>query len=96
MPVAFNVRGDFDLAIANKVMQRIIARHEVLRTVLKNTATETVQVIRETVEFAFSEDDVSALPVDEQGKAVQKLASEDASAVFNLSEDVMVRGGYIH
>ena len=96
MPVAFNVRGDFDLAIANKVMQRIIARHEVLRTVLKNTATETVQVIRETVEFAFSEYDVSALPVDEQGKAVQKLASEDAIAVFNLSEDVMVRGGYIH
>ncbi|WP_261595464.1 non-ribosomal peptide synthetase, partial [Pseudoalteromonas holothuriae] len=95
MPVALHVDGLFDIKVANQAMQRVIKRHEVLRTVLVERDKGTMQVIREQVDFSFVCKDLSMLAGEKQVTAIKQLIDENASTVFELSKDVMVRGVFI-
>ncbi|WP_261627246.1 condensation domain-containing protein, partial [Pseudoalteromonas holothuriae] len=96
MPTALCVKGAFDIDVANRAMQRIIARHEILRTVLKETEQGTVQVVTEQVAFAFTSYDLSGLEALEREAAIQLHVAEHAKAAFVLNEDVMIRGAFIN
>ncbi|MCF2860486.1 amino acid adenylation domain-containing protein, partial [Pseudoalteromonas sp. SMS1] len=95
MPVALHVDGPFNIKVANQAMQRVIERHEVLRTVFVEGDEGTVQVIREQVDFSFICKDLSMLAGEKQLAATKQLIGENASTVFELSKDVMVRGVFI-
>ena len=59
MPFTRFFERDFDLAIAEKALNAILERHEVLRTYYEGEAGQCVQVIRDTWDFSIRQQDFS-------------------------------------
>ena len=95
MPSALRVTGRFDAAAAEQAFQRIIARHEPLRTVFGSDGAEVWQEIRPSVAFTITQFDVSHLPHEEREERVGELARSDAGKPFDLAKDVMLRVSWI-
>ncbi|WP_281558223.1 non-ribosomal peptide synthetase [Thalassomonas sp. RHCl1] len=95
MPAAFEVVGDFDLATAEQALERIIKRHEILRTVYIENQDETLQHIREDVNFQFARHDLSSLNEQEQAEQLSALIARDLHQSFDLTKDLMVRAGFV-
>ncbi|WP_198452384.1 non-ribosomal peptide synthetase [Pseudoalteromonas rubra] len=91
MPAAFAVDGELDLTVVEAVLQTIIARHEVLRTVYR----DDVQVIRQDAGFTLSYEDVRTLSETAQQQAIAGAMAQQLSQPFDLTREVMVRAGYI-
>ncbi|ALU44442.1 non-ribosomal peptide synthetase [Pseudoalteromonas rubra] len=91
MPAAFAVDGELDLTVVEAVLQTIIARHEVLRTVYRDDA----QIIRQDAGFTLSYEDVRALSETAQQQAIAGAMAQQLSQPFDLTREVMVRAGYI-
>ncbi len=93
MPLFLWAKGHFDLNIANAVLQYIVQRHEILRTVyqLSEGEGEPKQVIVDQVESAVKVIDLSELKAEERDERVYEISSKEAVAPFDLSADVMVR-----
>jgi amino acid adenylation domain-containing protein len=95
MPIAMKVDGAFNPTVAEQALQRIVARHEVLRTVYHSTAQGPYQVIREVVKCPMNVVDLSALAGEEQAFEVSRLSGEDALKPFDLTTDVMLRASWL-
>ncbi len=95
MPAAFNVDGQLDLVLVERAMQTIIARHEVLRTVYCDDENGAQQIIRHSVDFKLSQQDVSHLDTVSQQQAIAEGMQTILQAPFDLKQDLMVRAGYI-
>ncbi len=95
MPAAFNVDGQLDLVLVERVMQTIITRHEVLRTVYCDDENGAQQIIRNSVDFKLSQQDVSHLDTVSQQQAIAEGMQTILQAPFDLKQDLMVRAGYI-
>ncbi|KGJ96504.1 non-ribosomal peptide synthetase, partial [Colwellia psychrerythraea] len=96
MPISFEVVGRLDLVVVNQVMNEIVRRHEVLRTIYIEDNDQTLQCIQSEVEFVLSENDLRDLSGSEQTQALNKLIQEDVHTAFNLSKDIMVRARFIY
>ncbi|MCW8093485.1 condensation domain-containing protein, partial [Alteromonas sp. ASW11-130] len=95
MPEAMKVSGNLDVALVEKVLNRIIQRHEILRTVYHEEDGETVQSVNDNVELKVKKYDVSHLDNSEQQEELQKLISKDVNRPFNLKQDLMLRASFI-
>lgn len=95
MPMALRIEGHFDEAIAAQALEHIIARHEVLRTVFQEHQGEVSQVIRADVEFVLAKQDVSGLTDTQQAAAIEQYVAEESRRPFDLTQDVMLRAGFI-
>ncbi|BBN81232.1 hypothetical protein PA25_12170 [Pseudoalteromonas sp. A25] len=95
MPIHLFVEPTFDVDIAECAFERIIGRHEVLRTVFEEGESGPVQVIREHVPFSIERYDFSALTVAQQAQALEQLVEQDLNQVFNLQFDLLLRVKYI-
>ncbi|WDD98092.1 non-ribosomal peptide synthetase [Thalassomonas actiniarum] len=96
IPFALKVEGDFCPEIAREVFNRIVARHEPLRTVFSSTeGGEATQIIMEQAEINFAQHDLSDLAAQEQDHRLRELISADQSGLFDLSRDVMLRASYL-
>ncbi len=91
----FRVRGRFDEDIAERVLHRIIERHEPLRTVFRDGPEGPLQFIRENFDFHLTRIDLSALPAEEQEQIVLETARADALKPFDLTADLMLRGSFL-
>ncbi|MBW8833334.1 MAG: AMP-binding protein, partial [Burkholderiales bacterium] len=87
---AHRIRGTLDEAAFRCALDRIVARHEVLRTCLVETRGRPRQLIREPTPFALRTTDLSALS-DPIGEAT-RLGNEEARQPFDLSQGPLVRG----
>ncbi len=95
MPSAMRLQGDFKVGVANQVLQQIIQRHEVLRTVFANGESGPVQIIQPTVDFSITTTDLSQLSDTAQQAAIQSAIKADANQPFDLSRDLMLRVTYL-
>ncbi|MCG7564625.1 amino acid adenylation domain-containing protein, partial [Pseudoalteromonas sp. McH1-42] len=91
MPAAFHVQGELNLTVVEAVLQTIVDRHEVLRTVYRDDA----QVIRQQASFELSYEDVRMLSETAQQQAIAGAMTQQLSQPFDLSCEVMMRAGYI-
>ena len=94
IPAAFAVRGAFDVTIANRVMTTITERHHVLRSTYRETDEGPLVQRQDNRDFEFVVDDLRGHQCPNE--AVQQLIDTDVGTPFNLAQDAMVRGGYIH
>ena len=97
MPIAFNVVGQLDLSILNRVFNTIVERHEVLRTVLIERGDTLEQDIRSKQQYSFK---VNVIDLTEyleatQNQLIEKLVQEDSTKPFNLAKDLMLRVSYL-
>jgi hypothetical protein len=96
MPTAFRVSGQLDIERVNLVLGEIVKRHEILRTVYEERDGEGVQRVLTEAIFELDRQDLSSLTGPAQDKAMSQWVVKQSLAPFNLSSDLMLRGGYLH
>ena len=96
MPVAFQIKGDFNVQAAEQALTNIIQRHEPLRTIFAEEEQGPVQVIQSSFEFKLTQHDLRKLDRNEQQVEARALIIKDRTHLFDLSKDLMVRVSYVH
>src|SRR5262245_12802028 len=76
VPLAVRLRGDLKAAAVKKSLEKIVARHEVLRTRFAVHQGQPVQVIETQAEIGWKQWDVTDRNRDERERQAQKLAAE--------------------
>jgi amino acid adenylation domain-containing protein len=93
MPVALRLHGQLDTAALKSALERIVQRHESLRTTFASIAGQAVQVVgAHDSGFALAERDLSDLSGHELDYAVQRLADDEAIGPFDLAAGPLIRG----
>ncbi|WP_052380037.1 MULTISPECIES: non-ribosomal peptide synthetase [unclassified Pseudoalteromonas] len=94
--VAFKIEGKVSLSILQKAINEIIQRHEILRTVYKNTEDGPIQIILEKFEFSIKEYDLTSFNENLQQEKLEKILKEETYSPFDLTSDLMIRVSYLH
>jgi amino acid adenylation domain-containing protein len=92
MPAALRLSGRLDKAALRAALDRIVARHEVLRTCFVQAGGEAVQVIAAAAPFALTELDLSHLSGHEQRHALSLVALEEQAQPFDMAQGPLIRG----
>ena len=92
VPLRLRLRGALDRAALARALDRIVARHEALRTTFPAVDGEPVQRIASAEESAFRlvEHDLHAAPDAED--VLGRLMADEAGAPFDLAHGPLVRG----
>jgi amino acid adenylation domain-containing protein len=95
LPMRLWLKGELDREALMRALERIVARHEALRTSFPETDGVPVQRISAVEESPFHliEHDLRAAP-DAEGE-LRRLVSDEASAPFDLARSPLVRGRLI-
>ena len=92
VPVSLRLRGELDRGALVRALDRIVARHEALRTTFPAVGGEPVQRIAPVEESAFrlAEHDLrTAFDADD---ALRRIVRDEAGAPFDLAHGPLVRG----
>ncbi|GAB2875219.1 hypothetical protein GCM10027277_50670 [Pseudoduganella ginsengisoli] len=93
MPAGLRLRGDLDLAALRATLDRIVARHEALRTTFVKADGQAVQRIAPPdCGFTLRERDLRHLGGHEQAFVLSQLSFDEVSAPFDLSTGPLIRG----
>ena len=92
VPLQMRMRGALDVGALRRALDRIVARHEVLRTTFAVVEGEPVQRIQavEQARFELREEDLR-----ERGETSEELArrmQEEAERPFDLASGPLIRG----
>ncbi|HEX9935694.1 MAG TPA: amino acid adenylation domain-containing protein, partial [Longimicrobium sp.] len=92
LPTRQRLRGELDHAALRRALDRIVARHEALRTVFAEVDGEPVQRIAPAEESAFHlvEHDLRGHP--QAGAELRRVMTEEATAPFDLARGPLIRG----
>ena len=93
MPSVFRLKGTLDLEALQGAMIRILDRHEVLRTVFKESEGETWQEVRSASDWRVVLVDGSLFLNDEQ--VLREYVQAAIKVPFDLAKDFMVRASVI-
>ncbi|HEV7919902.1 MAG TPA: amino acid adenylation domain-containing protein [Thermoanaerobaculia bacterium] len=86
IPSALRLKGKLDRDALQRSLDTIVERHEVLRTTYRAEADAAMQVVR-----PFRGVPIRVVELRGKEEQVQQLAREEASATFDLAEDLMLR-----
>ncbi|MCH5522404.1 condensation domain-containing protein, partial [Pseudomonas syringae] len=93
IPAGLRLRGRLNRDALQATLDRIVARHETLRTHFALHEGQAIQVIAPATQgFALITHDLRALDSAAQHEAVEQLAREEALAPFDLSSGPLIRG----
>ncbi|UUZ51678.1 condensation domain-containing protein [Massilia sp. B-10] len=92
MPVGLRLSGQLDKAALQATLDRIIARHENLRTTFVRMDGEPVQRIAAHATFTLREHDLIALTGHEQEFAVRHHSIDEAGHPFDMAQGPLIRG----
>ncbi|MDT8905201.1 amino acid adenylation domain-containing protein, partial [Pseudomonas prosekii] len=96
IPAVLVLRGALDRTALKAALDRLVARHESLRTTFRRDGEQPVQVIAPAdCGFALAEHDLSHLPADEAGREAQRLAEDEAAQPFDLLHGPLIRGSLL-
>ncbi len=92
--ISFAVRlgGALHEAALEAALERIVARHESLRTTFVLEGGVPVQVIADEVRFPFTREDLSGLGPEARERRVGKAVDAEAATPFDLARGPLVRG----
>ncbi len=91
IPSVLRITGDLQVEALEKSFNRVIARHEVLRTIFAETDGQPVQVIAPELYIPIEQIDLSALPPEQQEHEFYRLAQQEALKPFNLAHGPLLR-----
>lgn len=91
IPSAVKLTGDLDVSVLRRVLNEIVARHEVLRTTFELDGGDLQQRVGEHRELDVALIDLRRLPHDERAPAVERLALQEARRPFDLERDLLLR-----
>ncbi|NWB98760.1 amino acid adenylation domain-containing protein [Pseudomonas gingeri] len=93
MPAALHLRGQLDREALQRTLDRIVARHESLRTTFERQDDKVRQHFAgENIGFALVEHDLRALAGETRQQQVEQLSRAEVQAPFDLSQGPLIRG----
>jgi amino acid adenylation domain-containing protein len=94
-PKALRLAGELSLEALEKALDGVVARHEILRTVITASDDHTVQVIREPRRVQLPVIDLSDLAESQREREARRLLREITSRPFDLTQDLMLRAAVL-
>ncbi|MDB4947768.1 MAG: Malonyl CoA-acyl carrier protein transacylase [Gemmatimonadetes bacterium] len=91
MPLVLRMRGPFRADAMRGALERVVARHESLRTTFGRHDGRPVQVVHPAGAFEMPVDDLSALPALERAAEAGRRAEEEAGRLFDLEAGPLLR-----
>ncbi|HEU5383846.1 MAG TPA: condensation domain-containing protein, partial [Ktedonobacteraceae bacterium] len=88
---AVRLVGRLDVQALRESLQRVVMRHESLRTTFASSQGQPMQIIAPALEIALPVIDLSALPSDERDALAAQLATEEAQQPFSLAHGPLLR-----
>lgn len=91
VPVALKFKGKLNFDAVKKSLNKIIERHEVLRTNFKNLDGEATLVFHGESKIDFKKVDLTDVPGAEKEKSAHRILNQEAQQPFNLATDPLIR-----
>ncbi len=91
IPLAIRVKGRFDIEIFKRVIDEIIARHEILRTTFWPENGEPLQIIAPELHIDIPVVDLTHLHGNRQDDEIRRLATVEARTPFDLAKGPLFR-----
>ncbi|KAB8198093.1 amino acid adenylation domain-containing protein, partial [Lysobacter maris] len=88
---ALRLDGDLDRAALHGAIDRLLDRHEALRTTFVAGPDGPRQRINPSAGMPLAVVDLSEIPVERQDDSIARLADEEVRSPFDLSTDMMLR-----
>ncbi|ALF56357.1 non-ribosomal peptide synthetase [Nostoc piscinale CENA21] len=88
---AIKLHGQLNTVALEQSLNKIIARHEVLRTNFRTINEQPVQVIADKLTLTVPVIDLTALPESEREIACQQIATTEANCLFDLASSPLIR-----
>ncbi|WP_052451142.1 non-ribosomal peptide synthetase, partial [Pseudomonas batumici] len=93
MPMSLLLRGDLDRDALKAALDRLVARHESLRTTFERHGEQPVQIIAPAdCGFALAEQDLRTLSYEQAGLSASRIGNSEATAPFDLRQGPLIRG----
>ncbi|MGE8146098.1 condensation domain-containing protein, partial [Pseudomonas frederiksbergensis] len=93
IPAALRLRGSLDLVALKASLDRLVARHESLRTTFERVGDEPVQVIASPeCGFTLIEEDLRNLSAEQATRSAERISDAEAAAPFDLLNGPLIRG----
>ena len=89
MPASFRLQGPLNLRYLESTFDRIIQRHESLRTHFRRHEDNAIQVIADHQPLALPTLDLSGLCADRREQVLNQLVARTAQRVFRLTEPLL-------
>lgn len=89
--VAVRLRGRLDVAAFAAGLQRLLDRHDALRTSFTSRDGEPVQRIAPSLRLPLRRLDLSALPAEERERAAEQLVAQESTTPFDLQQPPLLR-----
>jgi amino acid adenylation domain-containing protein len=96
--VSLSRRGELEMASLERALRTLIERHEILRTVFGDLEGKPVQLIRPeaAVHFKMKQFDLRELPSESRRGEATRLATHEATALFDLEDGPLIRACVFH
>ena len=91
MPRVVRMRGQLDVGALHRALNKIVERHESLRTTFAIEGSAPYQVIASQLELPLPVIDLTGLPEAQREQRALELAAEEAQRAFNLSKGPVMR-----
>ena len=93
LPLALRIDGVLDVDALQATLDRIVARHESLRTTFVDVdGTPCQRIARADIGFALLRQDLSGLADDRQAAALQRSMDDETAQPFDLATGPLIRG----
>ncbi|MEH2311073.1 MAG: amino acid adenylation domain-containing protein [Nostoc sp.] len=92
---ALKLYGKLNVVALEQSLNKIISRHEALRTNLRTINEQPVQVIADSLTLSVPIVDLTELPASERAIACQQLATTEANRPFDLVNSPLIRASVI-
>ncbi|MEH2040987.1 amino acid adenylation domain-containing protein [Nostoc sp.] len=89
--IALKLHGQLNVVALEQSLNKIISRHEILRTNFHTINEQPVQVIADRLTLNVPVLDLTELPESEREIACQQLATTEAAQPFNLASSPLIR-----
>ncbi|HEX7771710.1 MAG TPA: condensation domain-containing protein, partial [Pyrinomonadaceae bacterium] len=92
---ASRIKGPLDVAVMERVVNELIARHEVVRTTFTVVDDQPMQVIHPKLEVTLTPVDLQSVPLEQREQEALRLVTEDFSRPFDLEQGPLLRVGLL-
>jgi len=95
IPFTLPIKNEFNIDIAERALNRIIQRHQPLRTIFAESEGRPFQIVQTELKFELKRYDLTKLAKQRKTLRVEEIIRSEQQKPFNLSRDLMIRGAFV-
>ncbi|WP_340615913.1 amino acid adenylation domain-containing protein [Xenorhabdus entomophaga] len=93
IPGGLRLQGHLNLNALQAALDKVVARHEILRTTIKTVEGQALQLIGEPDSgFALAMEDLSHIPTAEQQSMIGEITERETNQPFDFAQGPLIRG----